>query len=485
MTIFRLTAACLACGAQFADAAARTAAPLDFSSNLRRSIAIAGRSDDRFTLEERMAHYRVPGVGIAVIDQCRIVDVRGFGRAAPDGGPVTGRTLFQAGSISKTFTAFAALRLVEQGKLSLDGDVRQVLTSWKLPDSPLLAERPVTLRGLLSHTAGINQEGGLGYRRGAPIPTLREILDGRLPANTAPIRVESAPGKVWSYSGGGYYIAQALMQDATGAAFPQLMKRQVFEPLGIRQSSFSQPLDPRLEPIAARAAGPDGSPLDGGWRVNPELAAGGLWATPNDVGRLVIAIARAARGERRTHLGPAMARAMLTRELGNWGLGVELNPPGKARRFGHTGHNVGFSSEFVMYPDACKGAVVMTNADEGGWLVTEVLRAIGDTYRWPDRVAAPVQSAIPLTPEIAARFVGTYRLRDYPAEKFVISETSRGLYWARLGHIGRALLPEAPGRLFSPDSKMILDVTGPVQAKAQTLSLSFGGGMNVAERIGD
>ncbi|HEX8240749.1 MAG TPA: serine hydrolase domain-containing protein [Allosphingosinicella sp.] len=485
MKPFHIVAACLLLGSQWPAGQTQAAGRRDFADNLRRSVAVAGREDERFRLADRMAHYLVPGVSVAVIEDCRIVDDRAFGRAAPAGGPATSRTLFQAGSISKTFTAIAALRLVEQGALSLDGDVRQSLTSWKLPDSPLLQGRTVTLRGLLSHTAGINQEGGIGYSRDASLPSLLEILEGRPPANTAPIRVERAPGSGWRYSGGGYYIAQALMSDATALEYPKLMERLVFRPLRMRDSSFSQPLDRRLIPFAARAAGPDGSPLEGGWRVNPELAAGGLWTTPSDVARLAIAAARAVRGESAAFLGPNAAREFMKRGPGNWGLGVDLGPSAGSRRFGHTGHNVGFSSEFVFYPDTCQGAVVMTNADQGGWLVAEVLRAIGDSYGWPDRTARAVQAAIPITPAIVRRFVGQYRLKDFPAERFTISRRSDGLYWARAGHVGRELLAESAGRLFSPDSRMSLEAADPGAEQALTLSLSFGGGMNVAERTGD
>lgn len=485
MKPFHIAAVCLLLGPQWPAGQSQAAGQKDFADNLRRSVAIAERENERFRLADRMAHYLVPGVSVAVIENCRIIDARAFGRAAPAGGPATSRTLFQAGSISKTFTAVAALRLVERGALSLDGDVRQTLTSWKLPDSPLLLGRSVTLRGLLSHTAGINQEGGIGYSRDAPLPTLIDMLEGRPPANTAPIRVERAPGSGWRYSGGGYYIAQALMSDATGMKYPRLMERLVFRPLRMRDSSFSQPLDRQRIPFAARAAGPDGSPLEGGWRVNPELAAGGLWTTPSDVARLAIAAARAVRGDRGGFLGSVAAREFMTRGPGNWGLGVDLGPAGGSRRFGHTGHNVGFSSEFVIYPDTCQGAVVMTNADQGGWLVSEVLRAIGDSYGWPDRVAPAVQVAIPVTPAIARRFVGQYQLKDFPAERFAISKRSGGLYWARAGHVGRDLLPESAGRLFSPDSRMTLEAPDSSAEKAQTLLLSFGDGRNVAERIGD
>ena len=473
----RTVTATLVCGAQLLAGQAEAAA--DFSTGLRHAVAVAGDENARFGIGERMAHYLVPGVSVAVIDKCRIVDARGFGSAAPGGGPVTSHTRFQAGSISKTFTAVAALRLVERGRLSLNGDIRPLLTSWRLPESPLLAGTGVTLRGLLSHTAGINQEGGIGYARGAAIPTLVDILEGRPPANTSPIRVEFAPG-TWHYSGGGYYITQALVQDVTGQAFPRLISQLVFQPLALRDSGYAQPAGT----MAARAVGPDGSPLEGGWRVNPELAAGGLWSTPSDIARLAIDIARAVRGERGELLGNAVAQAMMTRGPGDWGLGVDLGPAG-ARRFGHTGHNIGFTSEFILYPDSCQGAVVMSNADQGGWLNSEILRAIGDAYGWPDRKAAPVVAAVPLTDAISARFVGTYRLRDFPSERFVISRRPSGLYWARVGHVGRDLLPASEGRLFSPDARMTLEAPDWGSAKAETLSLSFSGGANIAERIGD
>jgi hypothetical protein len=312
---------------------------------------------------------------------------------------------------------------------------------------------------------------------------LREILDGRPPANTDPIRVIAAPGSAWRYSGGGYYITQALMQDVTGTLYPQLMARLVLRPLHLRDSYFAQPLGARLEPRAATAAGPDGTPIQGGWRVNPELAAGGLWTTPADVARLLIAMARSVRAERGAILTHASATELMTRGLGNWGLGVDLGGPGGARHFGHTGHNIGFVSEFVMYPDTCQGAVVMTNADQSGWLVTEILRAIGATYGWPDRPAPVVATAAPLTDALAVRFLGTYRLRDFPAERFTITRRPSGLYWARIGYIGRDLLPDPEGRLFSPDSRMQFEAISPTAGPAQTLSVSFGGGRNIAERI--
>jgi CubicO group peptidase (beta-lactamase class C family) len=455
-----------------------TAYPIE--NGLRRSIAVEGEKSARFPLAARMQHYRVPGVSLAVIDGCRIVDARGFGTSAANGPPITRDTLFQAGSISKTITSVTALRLVDEAKLELDTDVRPLVPGWSASGRAANDAGLVSLRRLLNHTAGLTEVGGKGYERGGPLPTLSQILNGERPANTPPIRIDTTPGGKWAYSSGGYYVVQALMTASTGKSFPSLARNLVLSPAKMSASSFAQPLsDPRV-PFAAKAVGPDGSPLPGGWRVNPELAAGGLWTTPSDLARFLIVLTHDIRGESQRLLSPASVRQMLAPGPGNWGLGVELGAPGGPRRIGHTGHNVGFVSEYVMYPDTCQGAVVMTNADEGGWLISEVLRAIADAYHWPEPRASVVQATVPLSEEIVRRFVGTYRLRDFPAEQFTISRNSNGgLYWARKGHIGRDLLPEHAGRLFSPDSRMTLDAMD----EAGKLELSFGGGKNIAERV--
>lgn len=475
--------AAVAFAAQLANAAAPPASPHPFENGLRRSIAIEGQKAT-FNIAERMQHYRVPGVSVAVIDGCRIVDARGFGTSAGNGAAITEQSLFQAGSISKSVTAVTALSLVDQGKLRLDDDVRGAIDGWSVEGSPVIPKSPVSLRRLLNHTAGLNEVGGKGYDRGGQLPTLTQILNGASPANTPAIRIEYEPGTKWLYSSGGYYVVQALMTARTGKSFPELARQSVMGPVGMNASTFAQPLDAAHVPLAANAVGADGEPLPSGWRVNPELAAGGLWTTPSDLAHFLIALTRDIRGESQLLLSHRSVEEMTKPGAGNWGLGVELGKPGGPRRIGHTGHNVGYVSEYVMYPETCQGAVVMTNADEGGWLITEILRGIGDAYHWPERQASEEEAASQLTEAIARRFVGTYRLRDFPTERFAIGrKPDGGLSWARIGHVGRDLVPDHDGRLFSPDSKLILNSVDPAADRAITLELSFGGGKNIAERV--
>lgn len=126
-----------------------------YDNALRSAVAFAGEANTKMSLTDRMARWKVPGVSVAIIDHCRIVEARGFGIAGSNGQAVRAQTVFQAASVTKPVAAFAALRLVDKGVLSLDDDVNRHLQSWKIPNSPLLARHPVTLRGILSHSAGL------------------------------------------------------------------------------------------------------------------------------------------------------------------------------------------------------------------------------------------------------------------------------------------------------------------------------------------
>jgi CubicO group peptidase (beta-lactamase class C family) len=174
-------------------------------------------------LSDRMAALHVPGVSIAVIHAGKLAWARGFGVVRVGGPPVTPETLFQAASISKPVTTLAVLHLAHEGKLSLDTDVNHYLTSWKLPPSEFTKQSNVTLRELLTHSAGVTVHGFAGYPANARLPSLVQVLNGEAPANNPPIRVDMVPGTQWRYSGGGFEIIQEVLNDVTGTPFPKLM----------------------------------------------------------------------------------------------------------------------------------------------------------------------------------------------------------------------------------------------------------------------
>jgi CubicO group peptidase (beta-lactamase class C family) len=196
--------------------------------------------------------FKVPGLSVAVIDNFTIVWAKGYGvTEVGTSMPITTKTLFQAASISKPVTATGALYLVEHGKLSLDEDVNRKLVSWKVPENESTKDQKVTLRRLVSHSAGLTVHGFPGYAVGEPIPTLIQIFNGEKPANTAPIRVDIVPGTKARHSGGGITIEQQLIMDVTGELFPQFMRETVLDKIGMRDSTYEQPLPPARAVLAA------------------------------------------------------------------------------------------------------------------------------------------------------------------------------------------------------------------------------------------
>ncbi len=172
-------------------------------NGLMQAVLVKGRPVHKLTVAEALAKHRVPGVSVAVVSGGKVEWARGYGFAsAGERKPVDAETLFQAASISKPVAAMVALRLVEMGKLSLDEDVNVKLRSWKVAENDFTAKEKVTLRRLLSHTAGLTVHGFPGYARGAALPALRQVLDGANPANTAPVRPDILPGSRFRYSGG-------------------------------------------------------------------------------------------------------------------------------------------------------------------------------------------------------------------------------------------------------------------------------------------
>ena len=293
-------------------------------SGLRQAVITEGR-DSRFTLAERMAHYNVPGVSIAVINNGRIEWARGYGVLEAGGDePVTTETMFQAASISKPVAAVGALSLVESGALTLDADVNDYLTSWKVPQSEFTVEQPLTLAHLLSHSGGVTVHGFRGYAHDEQVPTLTQLLDGQAPANSDPIRVDTKPGDLWRYSGGGFCIVQQMMIDASGKPFPELMQEFVLGALGMEHSTYEQPLPERLSASAARGHRPDGQLVPGRWHTYPEMAAAGLWTTPSDLARFAIDVINTFEGKSAAVLSRDRVIEMLTVQHGNYGLGLSI-----------------------------------------------------------------------------------------------------------------------------------------------------------------
>src|SRR6202167_4217230 len=380
------------------------------TSGLIGGVVIKGDEHVTHTLADRMTELKVPGVSIAVIHQGKIEWARGFGVRSVGGSPVTADTMFQAGSISKPLAAMAALRLVQQGKLSLDNNVNTYLTSWKFPGDPTAAGKPITLRELLTHTAGTTVHGFPGYATNEPVPTLVQVLNGEKPANTPAIRSEGPPGVDWKYSGGGYTVMQQVLIDVTQEPFPKLLHDAVRPPIGMSHSTYEQPLPKTFQSLAATPYRGDGKPVDGGAHTYPEMAAAGLWTTPTDLAHYSIEVEQSLQGKANHVLSADMTRQMLTPGIGHWGLGLEIGGSDANPYFSHGGANEGFRNFFLAYEKGGDGAVVMTSGDAGGLLGDEVMRSIAVEYGWPDYKPV-VHAAVQVDPKILSQYVGSFELQ--------------------------------------------------------------------------
>jgi CubicO group peptidase (beta-lactamase class C family) len=332
----------------------------------------------------------VPSISVALVEDSRVSLCQRGSRSTSRNDAVDAATPYQAASISKTVAALTALALSNAHRVSLDADVSAYLKRWRLPPQPAVAPQPVSLRRLFGMTAGCNVPGYAGYPAGAPLPDIVGIVAGEPPANSLPVRIVTPPGTVRAYSGGGCEVAQLAMEDVTGKSFAALAGELILRPLGMSRSGFFQPPDESQHALFALAHDDAGKQVKGGWHIYPELAAAGLWSTPSDLARIILAMIASAKGDRRTVLG-ANGSEMILSSVDNlgYGFGVALKGEGTRRIAMKRGNNFGFRSGLVACPGSGQGAVVMTNGNGGEPVVDAVLDAFAERYRWPQRAPWP------------------------------------------------------------------------------------------------
>jgi CubicO group peptidase (beta-lactamase class C family) len=464
----------LPCLALCAAAAAAQPQIARVEKGLLPPVTFLGEPTRTMNLADRMAHYKVPAVSVALIENYRIAWTRAYGTAAAGGRRATARTLFQAGSLSKPVTAAAALSLVAGGRMALDAPLNDYLTSWKVPPSDKAEGKPVTLRGVLSHTAGFNVHGFRGYAAGEKVPTLRQILDGLAPANSEAIRIVQAPGSGLLYSGGGYAVLQQAIEDVARRPFADTMREALLRPLGMADSSYAQPLPGRLTARAAVGHALDGSEIEGRWHILPEMAPAGLWTTPADLARFALWLMEGSKpgapparhAVASMMLEPqkdAAGRDFATPSGGRTGLGLVIDGEGAALRFSHSGSNPGQKAFFIGFPETGQGAAIMANSDASPALIQEILRSLADEYRWPDRFHKMIRPAA-LAPAALQALAGTYRFE--PRERkgrtmTIVVTASDGLLLAAMPDgTSHRLRPVSAGQFLDPETELMLAFDG-------------------------
>lgn len=380
-------------------------------NGLREEYFLKG--DKLKSIIETIKEARIPGISIAVINDFEIVMTKGYGiQDIEHELSVNINTIFQAASISKPLTALAVMKLVQDGKLDLDEDINTYLKTWKLPESKLTEVNKVTLRNLLSHTAGVTVHGFPGYSDEAEIPTLTQILNGEPPANTGKINVDIKPNTQFRYSGGGYTIVQQTLIDQLQKPFEKIMHELVLEPLGMTNSFYSKsPLNEQQVANATAGHKSEGSQVFHKRHLYPEMAAAGLWTTAEDLAKFAIEVQKCLKGESNRILSREFMEMMTTPVLsGEYNLGLHNEKIGREMFLGHNGGNEGYSCSMLFHKEKGFGVVFMSNSDNGYKMKLPIFRSAAAVYGFHN-ILHPDYEIAQLSVEVIRTFEGTFKIQ--------------------------------------------------------------------------
>jgi CubicO group peptidase (beta-lactamase class C family) len=391
-------------------------------TNLSGGMVIDGKL---YTLSERMKHYNVAGLSVAVIDNYQIVWAKGYGYAdKKEDRKVTANTLFEPGSISKSLNAVGILQLAQQGKLDLYQDINQYLVNWKFPYDTVSHGKKITTAQLLSHTAGLGVHGFPGYQRDSAIAAVTDILDGRAPSNTEAVRSIAEPGKESRYSGGGILITQQMLTDLTKQRYEQYMYEHVLRPLGMTNSSYNQPPAASQRKNLATGYKSNGNEVPGKYFVYPEKAAAGLWTTPTDICKYILEMQQAYQGKSSKVLNQEMVKLHVTPYKNDVAMGTFIQNRNGEKYFDHTASNEGFSGLFIGGLTNGKGAAIFVNSDDAT-VAFELVNSIAIAYNWAGFKKPEQITTVPVNDTITSKYIGEYILDGYLSE---IKKGKDGLY---------------------------------------------------------
>jgi CubicO group peptidase (beta-lactamase class C family) len=371
---------------------------------------------------ERMKYYKVPGLSIAVIKDYKIEWAKGYGLADTlKNTPVTTETMFSAGSISKFLMAVTALKMVDNGLIELEQPMNNYLTSWKIAENDFTKKTSITLRMLLSHSAGTSQTSYFGFTPSEPLPTIVEVLSGAKISQSRGVVVNSEPNKEFRYSGGGSMIAQLALMDVSKNSFSNLTQEILFDKLGMKNSTFEQPVPAKYTKQCSWAYS-YASWFKGMPYTYPQQAAAGLYTTPTDLAKFFIDVQKSYLGKGKI-LSQNITKKMLTAQVNvsdggykeQMGIGPFLiqrtdNKDPKGVFFEFTGVNAGFLAYGMASVEGGNGVIVMLNSgDNQNGIGKEIRRAVAKVYNWTNYLPTEIQP-INLPENELNKMAGRYRM---------------------------------------------------------------------------
>lgn len=313
-------------------------------------------------MQTALSDHHVAGAAVAVVKDGEILFRKGYGYADLENNiPVDGQTTaFQVASVTKLFTATAAMQMVEQGKLDLDTDVNRYLTAFQL-DNPF--DTPVTLRRLLTHTSGLDDRMPLYVQSGGDILlTDLEPLEATMVKHLPPVVRE--PGTYCQYNVMGMALAGYLAEAVSGIPFERYVEEEILAPLGMGHSSYG--LTESILPVASKSYRyTRGEYISGGYTLNSNHPSGALFASAGDMARFLQAhlggegslLSAESLAQMHAHQYPADGR------LTGYGLGFYETIRNGHRTVEHGGYLPRFSSKLTMLPEEGLGMFIALNTD--------------------------------------------------------------------------------------------------------------------------
>lgn len=310
-------------------------------------------------IPELLLDFNVPGAAICIIDKGEIIVQKGYGLAnISKGTKVNPTTGFNIGSISKTITAWGIMKLVQDGKINLDYPAEKYLTRWQLPESKYDSKK-VTIRRLLSHTAGLSLHGYPGWTPYDTLPTIEESLNGK---NNGPggVKIIMEPGTQWKYSGGGYTILQLIIEEVTGEKFEDFMESNILSVLGMRNSSFT--INEEVLKKSSEEFDAYGNKID--FELFTAKAAAGFQTTIEDFSKFLLC-------NLNTKVLNESTVNLMTKPAPNsnesYGLGYQIMALDgtSVKLIGHSGANTGWHALFWINQDTKDGFIMFTNGGSG------------------------------------------------------------------------------------------------------------------------
>ncbi len=377
-------------------------------------------------IPELLNDFMVPGAAIAIIENGEVVLQKGYGYANVDKGiKVTNTTGFNIGSISKTVAAWGVLKLVQGGKIELDAPAEQYLTRWHLPKSEFDSDK-VTIRRLLSHTAGLSLHGYPGWSPKDNLPTIEESLDGK---NNGPGRVEiiMEPGTKWKYSGGGFTMLQLIIEEVTGQKFEDYMQTQILNPLGMTSSSYT--IDQSILKASSLEHNNFGEVID--FELFTAQAAAGLHTTINDFTKFALASQYANKNNEQQILTASTLKQMMTAAPNSnqsYGLGyqVEAIKGTSTILAGHGGANSGWHAILRVDPVTNDGFIMVTNAGAGHNIYRQIYC---DWIYW--KTGTSLGNGCNILPSISSKLkelIDAQGVANIKAQYAELKETQAGAY---------------------------------------------------------